>query len=156
LLGWYGTGDARSLPGIIAEFTVHIRGLQQRARGNPFANADLIYVNSGDDYELNDGVKRYRADAGVAAHLKSGYILSGKLMRPLLALHDTGDPLVPAAAAFEYALAARRAGHADLFVQQYVNREGHCVFTPDEIARAFDELVGWVRDSERPPSGKLH
>jgi len=63
---------------------------------------------------------------------------------------------VPAASANEYALAVARAGHGDNFVQQYVDREGHCVFTPQEIGHAFDELVAWQHSGKRPSSGKLH
>ena len=62
---------------------------------------------------------------------------------------------MPASGAAEYALLVRRAGHDDNFVQQFVNREGHCVFTPAEIGRAFDELVDWVHAGKRPPSGLL-
>ena len=155
LLGLYPAADARSLVPVIAFITYDVKELQQRTRGNPFGNADAIYVGSGDDAALNDGVKRYRADAQAAAYIARWYTPSGKLLRPLLALHDTGDPLVPASSAFDYALIAERAGHAANFVQQYVNREGHCVFTPDEIGRAFDELVDWVKTGKRPASGKL-
>ena len=73
----------------------------------------------------------------------------------MLALHDSGDPLVPAGDAFEYALIAERAGHGENFVQQYINREGHCVFEPGEISRAFGELVDWVDAGKRPVSGRL-
>jgi pimeloyl-ACP methyl ester carboxylesterase len=155
LLGLYPAADARNLVPVIAFITSDIKELQQRTGGNPFGNADMIYVGSGDDAALNDGVKRYRADEKAAAYITRWYTPSGKLLRPLLALHDTGDPLVPASSAFEYALTVERAGHAANFVQQYVNREGHCVFTPDEIGRAFDELVGWVKAGKRPASGKL-
>ena len=83
------------------------------------------------------------------------YTPTGKLTRPLLALHDTGDPLVPASTAYEYALQAQRAGHGDNFVQKFVNKQGHCVFTPDEIDRAFGELLDWVHAGRRPASGRL-
>ena len=95
------------------------------------------------------------AEPAALAYMTRWYTPSGKLLRPMLALHDTGDPLVPASSAFEYALIAQRAGHGDNFVQQYVNREGHCVFTPNEIGRAFDELVDWVHNGKRPARGKL-
>ncbi len=96
LLGLYPAADARSLVPVIAFITYDVKELQQRTRGNPFGNADAIYVGSGDDAALNDGVKRYRADAQAAAYIARWYTPSGKLLRPLLALHDTGDPLVPA------------------------------------------------------------
>jgi pimeloyl-ACP methyl ester carboxylesterase len=155
LLRWYGTADAKSLPDVIADTLTDFRDLQHRAGGNPLGNADLIYVNSGDDAALNAGVRRYRADSKAAAWLARWYTPSGALQRPLLAVHDSGDPLVPAAGAFTYALTVQRAGHADRFVQQYVDREGHCVFKPAEVARAFDQLVDWVDAGKRPVSGKL-
>ncbi len=155
LLSFYGVGDATTLPDVMVFNTFEVKEMQQRARGNPFGNADLIYTNSGDDFALNAGVTRYRADAAAAERMARFYTPTGKLTRPLLALHDTGDPLVPASSTFEYALAAQRAGHGDNFVQQFVNKQGHCVFTPEEIDRAFGELLDWVHEGRRPPSGRL-
>jgi len=155
LLRIWGVGDAQTLGSVIAFNYYEVGELQRRTHGNPFNNADLIYTGNKDAFAPNAGVKRYRADAGAAAYVARWYTPSGKLLRPLLALHDTGDPLVPATAAFDYALAVQRAGHADNFVQQFVNKEGHCVFTPDEIGRAFDELVAWVHDGKRPEAGQL-
>jgi len=155
LLGVYGAGDAASLPAVIAFVTYSVKEMQQRAHGNPFGNADFLYTGSGDDFALNEGVHRYRAETTAAQYLAKFYTPSGKLTRPLLALHDTGDPLVPASTAFEYAVLAQRAGHADNFVQQYVNAEGHCVFKPDEIDHAFGVLLDWVHDGKRPVAGRL-
>lgn len=155
LLRLYGVASEKNFPDIVAFITQILGELQRRTHGNPFGNADLIYTRSGDDFALNDGVKRYRADAQAAAYVARWYTPTGKLLRPLLALHDTGDPLVPAGDAFEYALTAERAGHGDNFVQQYINREGHCVFEPDEITRAFGELADWVDVGKRPVSGRL-
>jgi pimeloyl-ACP methyl ester carboxylesterase len=155
LARWYGAADTRNLAPVIAFAGYEIAELQKRAHGLPVGNAELIYVGSGDDAALNDGVQRYRADAKAAAYLARWYTPTGKLTRPLLDLHDTGDPLVPAYGANEYALAAQRAGHGDNFVQQYINREGHCVFTPNEIGHAFNEVVVWIDSGKRPPSGKL-
>ena len=155
LLRLYGVASAQKFPEILAFVTQVLRELQQRTHGNPFGNADLIYAGTGDDFALNDGVKRYRADPQAAAYLARWYTPSGKLLRPLLALHDTGDPLVPSVDAFEYALIAERAGHADNFVQQYINREGHCVFEPNEVSHAFDEMVAWASAGARPTPGKF-
>ena len=155
LFEFYGVGRKQDLPDVMAFVGITIGEMQRRVRGNPFENADLIYTGSGDDTALNAGVKRYRAEPGPRQALARWYTPSGKLTRPLLALHDVGDPLVPAAAAFEYALAAQRAGHGANFVQQYVPRDGHCVFTPAEIGTAFDELVKWVDGGARPASGIL-
>lgn len=149
----YGAGDMHNLPGVIAAITYDVKEMQQRTQGNPFGNADLVYTGSADDDALNDGVKRYRAEAPAAAYMARWYTPTGKLSKPLLALHDTRDPLVIASSAFEYALTVQRAGNADRFVQQYVKHEGHCVFTPAQIGKAFDSLVEWSRSGRRPPSG---
>jgi pimeloyl-ACP methyl ester carboxylesterase len=155
LLSFYGVGDAMTLPDVMVFNTFEIKEMQQRTHGNPFGNADLIYTHSGDDFALNSGVRRYRAESAAAERMGRFYTPTGKLTRPLLALHDTGDPLVPASTAFEYALAAQRAGHGDNFVQQFVNQDGHCVFSPGEIDRAFGELLEWVHAGRRPVSGRL-
>lgn len=155
LLAIYGAADAETLPDIIAFITYDTKEMQRRAHGNPFGNEDLVYTGSGDDFALNDGVRRYHGDAKAIAYMARWYTPSGKLLRPMLALHDSGDPLVPASSAFEYALIAQRAGHGDNFVQQYVNAKGHCVFTPAQIDTAFGELIDWKRDDKRPAAGKL-
>ncbi len=155
LLGFYGGAEPGNLAPIIADATYHTKEMQQRLHANPFGNADLVYTGTGDDYALNDGVKRYRGNPKAQVALARWYTPTGKLLRPMLELHDTGDPLVRASSTFEYALYAQRAGHGDNFVQQYVDREGHCVLTPDEIGTAFDELLDWVDNGKRPVSGKL-
>lgn len=149
-----GAGDERNLPGVIGFAGYMIKELQQRAGGNPFGNADLVYTGSSDDFALNDGVRRYRADPRAAAYLSRWYTPSGRLDKPMLALHNAGDPLVVASTAFDYALLTQRAGRADRFVQQYVAAEGHCVFAPAQIGRAFDALLAWKRAGMRPPSGR--
>ncbi len=155
LLGWYGAASAANLPDVIAFIGVEMRELQQRMHGNPVGNDNLIYVGSGDDDALSDGVRRYRADPAAAAYLARWYTPTGKLLRPMLALHDVGDPLVPAYTPFTYALAVTRAGYGDHFVQQYVHHEGHCVFTPEQVGHAFDELTRWVDAGQRPHAGRL-
>ena len=118
-------------------------------------HSELIYTGSRDDEALNDGVKRYRADPKARAYALRWYTPSGDLKRPMLALHDVGDPLVIASTAFEYAMLAQRKRNGANFTQQYVNRSGHCVFEPTEIANAFDQLVNWVDSGHKPPSGVL-
>lgn len=156
LLGVYGSADAKSLADVL-NFDVYIIGeLQRRAGGNPFDNSNVIYRGSQDDVELNRNVQRYRADAHAAEYLARWYTPTGKLSRPMLALHDTGDPLVPAAGVLEYAQIAQRAGNGDRFVPQFVERAGHCVFTQAEIGFAFNELAHWVESGKRPETGTLH
>jgi len=39
---------------------------------------------------------------------------------------------------------------SDLYVQQYVIRDGHCNFTNEEIADTFDALLLWIKEGVRP------
>jgi pimeloyl-ACP methyl ester carboxylesterase len=138
-------------------FATHMAmSLEQRSGGNPFDNRNTIYFDAGNDNAVNDGVKRYTADPGALAYLQKYYTPTGRLERPLLALHTTYDPVVPSWVPREYALLTRSAGKGDLFVQQYVKRDGHCSITPEEIGRGFTQLRTWKTTGVKPNAGWNH
>ena len=138
-------------------FATHIlMDLEQRAGGNPFDNHNTIYVGAGNDNAVNDGVKRYAADPGALAYLQKYYTPTGRLERPLLAIHTTYDPVVPSWMPNEYSLLTRSAGKGDLFVQQYVKHDGHCMITPEEIGRGFTQLRTWKDKAVKPKAGWNH
>jgi hypothetical protein len=144
----------------MAYFTFVIGDMEHRAGGNPFDNRNTIYsgtnaANSFGDYELNDNVRRYIAQTKARAYLVRHYTPSGRLGRPMLALHTIYDPIVPAAQLALYGHQVQAAGFGDNLVQQYVHRDGHCNLTPDEIGDAFDELVAWTHGGTRPTPGLL-
>jgi hypothetical protein len=142
----------------IAYWTFVVGDLQQRAGGNPFDNRNLIYTgtnpaSAASDLELNAKVKRYAASPEARAYLMRHYTPSGRLGRPMLALHTIYDPVVQVGQLALYEEIVEAAGAGDLLVQQYVDREGHCNFTEDEIGTAFDELVKWTHGGPRPMPG---
>ena len=47
------------------------------------------------------------------------------------------------------------AGFGDNLVQQYVHRDGHCAFTPQQVGESFDELLEWIHNGTRPEPGLL-
>lgn len=151
----WGVGNAQDLPGVITFILALIQRDQQQAGGNPFGNADYVYAGTSDDVALNASVRRYTADPAAAAYLMRYFTSSGRLLRPMLELHDLGDPLVPAASVFAYAERVQRAGHAANFVMQYVPASGHCVFTSTQVGTAFDELTRWIDYSQRATPGAL-
>ena len=145
----------RGLADVLVFNTFVIKDLRLKAGGNPFDNRNLIYTGTTDDNALNEKVKRYAADERAIDYLAAHYSPSGELHRKLLAVHTMYDPLVPAATAAYYDELTRRLGNGDLFVQQYVNRDGHCNITPEQAGEAFDELVDWVHGGQRPTPGRL-
>lgn len=144
----------------IAYWTFVVGDLQQRAHGNPFDNRNLIYTgtstsSSATDLELNEKVRRYAANPTARAYLMRHYTPNGHLGRPMLALHTIYDPVVQLGQLPLYDHIVQAAGFGDNLVQQYVDREGHCNFTQDQIGDAFDELVHWTHGGPKPTPGLL-
>ena len=143
----------QDLAGTLVFFTYILKDLQQRGGGNPFDNRNTIYEGTGDDNAVNDGVKRYTSDPRAVEYLRTWYTPTGRLARPMLALHTTYDPLVPPEVPDQYDVISEQAGSAGFFVQQYVKRDGHCAILPGEVARGFADLRAWKSRGERPPAG---
>ncbi|MGA8938259.1 MAG: alpha/beta hydrolase [Acidobacteriaceae bacterium] len=164
-----GAMEMRNLAGLhtdadlahnIAYWTFVVKDLQQRAGGNPFDNRNVVYagtnpIGSGEDFELNAGVKRYASSPPARAYLVRHYSPSGRLGRPMLALHTIYDPIVQISQLALYGNEVQAAGAGQNLVQQIVNREGHCNFTEDEIGEAFEEMVRWSKGGRRPTPGVL-
>lgn len=145
----------RGLADVLVFNTFVILDLREKSGGNPFDNRNLIYTGTTDDNALNARVHRYAADAKALHYVAQYGSPSGDLHKPFLALHTTYDPLVPASTAGYYDELTRRLGVGDHFVQQYVNRDGHCSITPEQVGTAFDELIAWADGGKRPEPGRL-
>lgn len=146
---------AKDLPGVLLFATWVLKDIEQRAGGNPFDNRNTIYTGTTDDNKVNDSVKRYAADPGALSYVQRYYTPTGRLARPMLAIHTTYDQLVSPSVPGAYAQLARTAGAGDLFVVQYVEHDGHCNITPEEVERGFAELRRWREKGTAPPPGRL-
>jgi pimeloyl-ACP methyl ester carboxylesterase len=148
-----GAKNNKDLGGTISFVTYLLKELQTRAGGNPFDNRGIIYEGVEDYNALNDGVKRYAADPRAADYIRTWYTPTGKLERPLLAIHTTYDQLVPVRIPDMYPEIVDQAGATNMFVQQYVKHDGHCAILPAEISRGFTELREWKNGGAKPPFG---
>jgi pimeloyl-ACP methyl ester carboxylesterase len=74
----------------------------------------------------------------------------GKIARPLLTMHGTGDLYVPVFLEQTLKDAVTAAGNEKLLVQRLYRIGAHCQFSQPEMIRAFDDLVKWVRQGTRP------
>lgn len=140
----------KDLAGTLVFFTLILQELQQRAGGSGFGNRSTVYQGTSDDNALNDGVKRYDAEARAAEYLHRFYTPSGRLTRPMLAIHTTYDPLIPAAVPNYYADLAARAGSGHLFSQRYVKADGHCTIPVGEIVRGLLDVQRWAQEGQLP------
>jgi pimeloyl-ACP methyl ester carboxylesterase len=145
----------RGLADVLVFNTFVVEDLRLKSGGNPFDNRDLIYTGTENDALLNQRVHRYAADPNAYRFVADWYSPSGNLHRKLLEVHTLYDPLVPASTTAWYDEITRRHGNGDDFVQQYVDRDGHCNVTADQTGLAFDELVDWVHNGHRPTPGPL-
>ncbi len=145
----------KELAATLAFVTYVLKDLQQRAGGNPFDNRNVIYTGTPDDNAVNEGVKRYAADPKAVAYLRTYYTPTGHITKPMLAVHTSYDPLVPAYIPNMYQSLVEQSGSSQNFVQQYVKHDGHCTILPGEIARAFSELREWKTSGVRPTGGEL-
>jgi len=155
LLRYSGAHSTKDLAGTLTFITYMLLDLEQRSGGNPFDNRNTIYESSDDYNALNDGVKRYAADAKAAEYIRTWYTPTGKLSHPMLAIHTSYDPLVPVRIPDRYPELVEQTGSESMFVQQYVKHDGHCAILPGEIAAGFSELRAWKDHGLKPHTG-LH
>jgi pimeloyl-ACP methyl ester carboxylesterase len=131
------------------------RDFEQKIGAPVLENANFIYAGGPDDNALNDGVKRYSATSAALGYLKTWYTPTGVLLKPMLAVHTTYDPVIPADSVRLYADLVQRNGSGGNFVQQYVKADGHCHIDGQQTAAALSELIAWKHTGVKPAGGKL-
>ena len=99
------------------------------------------------DVRRKDGDPAVRGPEGPHEELRP---FDGRIERPLLTMHGTGDLFVPIFLQRQLKEAVDAAGRDELLVQRIYRIPGHCRFSDDERARAFDDLVAWVTEGRRP------
>lgn len=110
--------------------------------GRFFDNTSRVYGDLLPDalrQTINGGIMRYEADRHVTSQLESRYESKGHLRTPVIALHNTRDPLVPfwQEALYLSDLASRSSNYTLVPIEGY----GHCNFTTQEVADGLDALV---------------
>lgn len=121
-----------------------------RTRGNANIKYTLDPGLGLSSADVDANVRRVSPDTSLYEAYEETRPLSGKIKRPLLTLHTTGDLVVPVVSAQALQRAVNAAGKGDLLVQRLIRSTGHCTFSGPEQARAFNDLVKWVRIGERP------
>jgi len=145
----------QDLAGTLAFLVYLIKELNIRAGGNPFDNRNIIYNGTIDDNVVNSLIPRYPADPHALAYLRENYTPTGKIAKPMLAIHTSYDPLVPVSIPNTYSTLVELAGTQNLFVQQFVKHDGHCAISPEETSAGFSELLQWKKSGTRPAGGEL-
>jgi hypothetical protein len=137
--------------------------LEARAGGNPSWNTGVNYfrdlaksadlpevvalyraagLSLGHDLQALDRATRISAVPSAMAYLARNIVFTGRLPVPVLTMHTTGDGLVVPENEQAYRSAVERAGDGSLLQQIFVDRAGHCAFTPAETITAVQVLAG--------------
>jgi pimeloyl-ACP methyl ester carboxylesterase len=136
--------------------------LEARAGGNPSWNEGVDYANLlsaspnrdevvalyrqagldlGADLKTLNAGATIKADPAAAQYLERYVSFDGQLQVPVLSVHTVGDGLVIPSNEAAYAAVVGAAARGDMLRQVYVNRAGHCAFTPAETIAAFQALL---------------
>jgi pimeloyl-ACP methyl ester carboxylesterase len=135
--------------------------LESRAGGNPSWNTGVNYVadlaksadarevkalyadaglSLGHDVQTLNSAKRVSADPAAVNYLIKNISFDGHISVPVLTMHTTGDGLVVPENEQAYKAIVDLAGNGNLLRQVFVNRAGHCAFTPAETITAVQTL----------------
>jgi hypothetical protein len=79
----------------------------------------------------------------------------GKLERPTLTMHGTGDLFVPIFLEQSLKHAVAAAGKEAMLTQRIYRIAGHCGFSQPEMIKAFDDLTAWVHKGTKPAGDEV-
>src|SRR6266851_2248332 len=104
-----------------------------------------LYQQAGLDLDsdlktLNDAA-RISADPEAVRYLERNIIFDGEIHIPVLTLHTKGDGLVVVQNESAYKEVVDEAGNKEFLRRTFVDRAGHCSFTPAETIAAVQTLV---------------
>ena len=121
------------------------------------SNTDVKYhIDDGlglTDGSINTSVRRKAGDTEMRSSrgtYEEAIPFDGRIERPLLTLHGTGDLYVPISLEQSLRRVVDKAGRSSWLVQRIIRSPGHCNFSGPEQADAFDALVDWARNGKRP------
>ncbi len=107
---------------------------------------------------LNTSVRRkaldpaFRSAAGPYDELVP---FDGRIERPLLTMHGTGDLFVPIFLEQSLKRTVEAAGKSSLLRQRIYRIGGHCRFSEPEMIKAFDDLTAWVHKGTVPDGDEV-
>jgi len=144
-----------------------LRSAAEREAGGPIAeNVGAHYTVDADDAALAAlGLTREWVDqklaymndrANIAAdrparmHLEQWGAPTGDLRRPVLTMHCTNDGMAFVSHESYYRALVESAGSADLLLQTFIARNGHCAFTAVEYRNALAAMNAWLDTGVRP------
>ena len=98
----------------------------------------------------NAGVTRYEMDTSARNYLDKHFTPTGNLQVPVLTMHNTWDPGVPAFHERALQQAVQTAGASEFLVQRSVPSYGHCNISSALVLQGFADLTAWTTSGMKP------
>jgi pimeloyl-ACP methyl ester carboxylesterase len=134
-----------ALAGGNPSWTTGVNFRQQLARSADAREVRALYKAAGlnlrADLRTLQRATQISADPAAVRYLARNISFTGRIRIPVLTLHTTGDGLVVPENEQAYSHAVRRAGDSRLLRQLFIDRAGHCAFTPAETIAAVQQLL---------------
>jgi pimeloyl-ACP methyl ester carboxylesterase len=105
--------------------------------GHPYSNIGRLYSGADNNLLLNLTIERFSADQNALVALQHNYETTGRLARPLVTMHTTGDQIVPDWHEQIYGLKTLLTGSARQHLNLRIDRYGHCNFQAPEVLAGF-------------------
>ena len=132
-----------------------LRDLAQKAKGNPFDNTNTLYSGFPNDLEVNQKAERLPATADPNA-IFAKYDRTGNIGKPIVLMHTIYDQLIPPQyGVVNFENMVHKNSKDKFLTVKYTSGQGHCAFTPEQTAKAFDELRNWVKTGQKAKPGKV-
>jgi pimeloyl-ACP methyl ester carboxylesterase len=115
------------------------------AKSTDLQEVEALYGSAGlslaKDLRTLNSAPRISAKPSAVAYLARYVSFDGEISIPVLTMHTTGDGLVVPENEQAYRSVVDRDGNGNLLRQIFVNRAGHCAFTPAETITAVQTLL---------------
>jgi pimeloyl-ACP methyl ester carboxylesterase len=135
-------------------WNTHVDYRKQFAHSIDRDEVKALYKEAGLDLESDlsalEDAARIDADPQAVRYLEQNIIFNGQIGIPVLTLHTKGDGLVVVENESAYKDVVDEEGNGKFLRQDFVDRAGHCAFTPGETIAAVLKLV------DRIDTGKWH
>ena len=112
----------------------------EKLNGNPYDNIGRQYEGSDNDVLLNQSVPRFAADPAATTTVQQ-YETTGKVTKPLVMMHTSGDEIIPSWHQDNYVNKVQVSGDGYFHAIPIIERYGHCQFKVPEILAALAILV---------------
>jgi hypothetical protein len=129
--------------------TVGVDFARQLRQSPDFAEVVALYKAAGLDLNADLAALQHArpivASPRAVSYLARYVSFDGEIRIPVLSMHTIGDGLITVEDEQAYRAAADRAGNGGFLRQTFIDRAGHCAFTPAEIVADAKVLLSRLR-----------